>query len=114
MDALWLLRGPRDAPGWKPLEADSRADAIDVLLFDRDAWALLRAAEAPTKYEGLAPSAPADGLYLDTQGRSVYVAGGRQVQGPRDVLATLGPAAQELLQKVGDPDVVLDRLGRVY
>ena len=114
MDPLWLLKGPYEAPGWKPLEADSRANKIDLLLFDRAAWAIMRAPAAPSQYEGLAPSTPADGLYLDDQGRGVYVVAGKQVQGPEDVLATLGPDAQELLRKIGDPDAVLERLGRVY
>jgi len=42
------------------------------------------------------------------------VAGGREVRGPLDVLATLGEPAQELLRKIGDPDAVLERLGRVH
>lgn len=114
MDPLWLLEGPHEAPGWGPLEGDARGNRIDVLLFDRAAWALVRAPEPPTKYEGLAPKAPPDGLYLDPQGRPVYVARGEEVRGPREVLANLGPQAQELLQKIGEPDTVLERLGRVY
>ncbi len=114
MDALWLLKGPHQAPGWGPLEGDARGQAIDLLLFDRAAWALVRAPEAPTKYQGLVPTPPPDGLYLDDQGRGVYVVGGQTVPGPREVLATLGPQAQELLRKIGDPDTVLERLGRVY
>jgi hypothetical protein len=113
MDAIWLLEGPYEAPGWKLLEADSRASKIDLLLFDRAAWALMAAPEAPTRYEGLVPSVPADGLYLDDQGRGLYVVGGKLVKGPRDVLAALGPAGDEMLRKVGDPDVALERLGRV-
>ncbi len=114
MDALWLLQGPHEAPGWGPLEADSRAKKVDILLFDRDAWALVRAPEAPAQYAGLASSSPRDGLYLDHQGRGIYVVGGREVRSAREVIAALGPQAQELLAKVGDPDVALDRLGRVY
>ena len=114
MDAIWLLRGPYDAPGWRPLEADSRADKIDLLLFDRAEWALMRAPEAPTQYEGFTVTVPPDGLYLDDQGRGVYVVGAKLVQGPNEVLATLGPKAQELLQKIGDADTVLHRMGRVY
>ncbi len=114
MERLWLLKGAYEAPGWRPLEADARAEKVDLLLFDRTAWALLRAAEAPSQYEGLVPAAPADGLYLDDQGRGVYVAGGKQVQGPDEVLAAIGARAQELLATVGDPDAVLERLGRVY
>ncbi len=114
MDPLWLLKGPHGVPGWGPLESDARGQNIDLLLFDRDAWALMRAPEAPTKYEGLVPTSPPDGLYLNNQGVAVYVAGGQQVRGAREVLAGLGQQAQDLLQKMGDPDVVLERLGRVY
>ena len=114
MDSLWLLKGPYEAPGWKPLEADSRAKKIDLLLFDRAAWALARAPAAPAQYEGLAASVPADGLYLDDQGRGVYVVAGREVASAGEVLATLGAPAAELLGTLGDPDVVLERLGRVY
>jgi hypothetical protein len=113
MDRLWLLEGPHEAQGWQALEKDSRARAVDLLIFDRAAWALLRAPEAPAGYPGLVPTAPPDGLYLDDQGRGVYVAGGRTVPGPAEVLAALGPEAAELLRKLGDPDTVLDRLGRV-
>jgi hypothetical protein len=114
MDPLWLLEGSPAAPGWKPLEADSRASRVDLVLFDRSAWALVRAPAAPTAYEGLAPRTPPDGVYVDDQGRTAYVAGGREVRGAREVLATLGPRAQELLEKHGDPDVVLERLGLLY
>jgi hypothetical protein len=114
MDPLWLLEGSPQAPGWGPLERDARARTAEVLLFDRAAWALLRAPSAPAGYEGLAPRTPSDGLYLDDQGRGVYVVGGREVSGPHEVLAALGPEAQQLADKVGDPDTALDRLGRVY
>ncbi len=114
MNPLWLLKGSHEAPGWGPLEADARSKKVEVLLFDRDAWALLSAAAAPTEYEGLAPTTPPTGLYLDNQGRNVYIADGKKVAGAREVIASLGQAAQELLAKLGDPDVVLDRLGRVY
>jgi hypothetical protein len=114
MQPLWLLKGGHEAPGWAPLERDAREKRMDVLLFDRDAWALVRAAAAPTQYEGLVPAAPPSGLYIDNQGRHIYVADGRDVKGPREVLATLGEPAQEMLRKVGDPDIVLERLGRTY
>lgn len=114
MDSLWLLEGPHEAPGWGPLEKDARAKTIDLLLFDRAAWALVRAPAAPAAYAGLAPRVPQDGLYLDDQGRGIYVVAGQQVPSADEVLATLGPAAQELLQKVGDADTALERLGRVY
>lgn len=114
METLWLLKGKHEAPGWLPLERDARDNKTDVLLFDRDAWALVRAAEAPTQYEGLAPVAPPSGLYIDNQGRHVYIADGQQVKTPREVLATLGEPAKELLAKLGDPDLVLERLGRAF
>jgi hypothetical protein len=114
MESLWLLKGKHEAPGWSPLERDARENKIDVLLFDRDAWALVRAAEAPTQYEGLVPSPPPSGLYLDNQGRHVYIADGQQAKSARDVIATLGEPAQELLGKIGDPDTVLERLGRAF
>jgi hypothetical protein len=114
MDALWLLEGSPEAAGWGPLEKDSRAGTIDVRLFDRAAWALMRAPDAPTAYQGLVARPPPDGLYLDTQGRNMYVVGGAEVRGPLEVVAALGPQAQELLQKLGDADTVLQRLGRVY
>jgi hypothetical protein len=113
MDALWLLQGPYEAPGWKSLEADSKAKKIDLLLFDRAAWAVMRAPAAPTQYDGLVPLTPPDGLYLDDQGRGIYVVGGQLVPSAREVVAALGPQAQELLQKLGDADTVLERLGRV-
>ena len=114
MDPLWLLEGPYEAKGWGPLEADTRAKKIDVIMFDRSSWALLRAPAPPTQYEGLVPGKPRDGLYLDTQGHPIYVAGGVEVDDARKVIATLGPEAGELLRKLGDPDLVLERLGRAY
>ena len=114
MEPLWLLRGPYEAPGWKLLEADSKAGKVDLLVFDRAAWALLRAPQPPAQYEGLPASTPPDGLYLDDHGRGVYVADGRQVQGPAEVLDRLGAQAEELLARIGDPDTVLERLGRVF
>ncbi len=111
---IWKLEGPYEAPGWKPLEADSRANKVELLLFDRAEWALVNAAEPPAQYEGLVPKVPADGLYLDDQGRGFYIVGAKLVKGANEVLATLGPQAQELLAKIGDADTVLHRLGRVY
>ena len=83
MDPLWLLKGDYDAPGWRDLERDSKAEAVDLLMFDRLAWALVRAAEAPSQYQGLNPTPPPDGLYLDPYGRPVYLAGGTRSPVPR-------------------------------
>ena len=114
MTQLWLLKGTPEAPGWKNLEKDARSEEIDVVLFDRDAWALLYADEAPTKYEGLAPSEPADGLYIDNNGRPCYVVARKEVRGPMELIAALGPEAEALLKTIGDPDIVIERLGRSY
>jgi len=114
MEPMWLLKGKHEAPGWAPLERDSREKKIDVLLFDRDAWALVRAAEPPKQYEGLVPGTPSSGLYIDNQGRHVYIADGQQVKNAAEVLATLGEPAQELMKKIGDADTVLERLGRAF
>lgn len=114
MAQLWLLRGAYEAPGWKDLERDAKAGTTEVVMFDRLAWALVEADEAPTGYEGLEPGIPADGLYISPDGIPLYMAGGKEVPGPHEVLAALGPEAQEMLEKVGDPDTTLERLGRSY
>ena len=114
MDPLWLLKGGPDAPGWLQLEIEARSNKVEVLHFDRDAWALMRAAEAPTQYEGLTPTEPPDGLYLDQHGRPCYVAGRQEVSSARAVIKALGAEAEELLKQLGDPVVVLERLGRAF
>ena len=100
----------REIPGI----GDAKADAIDVLLFDRAAWALIRAAEPPQGYEGMTATAPPDGMYIDTHGRAVFVVDQHTVPGPEEVLATLGETAQEVLERVKDPVTALERLGRTY
>lgn len=114
MDPLWLLKGRWDAAGWGPLEKDARQEAVDVVHFDRDAWALVRAAEAPAGYEGLEPGVPPDGLYVDTTGYRLYVLDRQVAQDPRAVVAALGEDAERLLDELGDPDAVLEQLNRVY
>ena len=111
---IFLLKGDPDAEGWTQLEVDARSNRLDVLLFDRDRWALVRAEAAPTAYTGLTPTAPEDGLYLDNSGRPCYVVGRQEVSSARTVLKALGDEAQALLAKLGDPTLVLERLGRVY
>lgn len=114
MDPLWLLKGPPDAPGWGPLQNDAQTQKINVISFDRDRWALVKAAEAPAHYAGLVPEEPPDGLYLDNFGRPVYVVGCREVHSARAVIKALGEPAERLLDRLGDPDLVLERLGRSY
>ncbi len=111
---VWLLRGPHGAPGWFKLEADFRAELVDVLLFDRDRWALVQAAEPPNQYDDMTPEVPRDGLYLDQHGRPCYILGAREVHSARAVVKELGDEADALMQKLGDADLVLERLGRAY
>ena len=113
MDPLWLLRADPEAAGWKAVQADAKDDKIDWVLFDRDAWVLLRAA-APPSYEGFVAEKPADGIYVDQQGNSVCVLQGKLVGRPEEVIAALGDDAQKLLDKIGDPVAVLERLGKAY
>jgi len=114
MDRLWLLKGDYDAPGWKLLEKEAKAKEVDWVIFDRDAWALIRAEEEPTKYEGLTPSEPQDGLYLDHQGNAVAVFEGKLIPGPDALIEALGDEAKALLEKLGDPLKVIERLGKSY
>ncbi len=114
MEPLWLLRGHYDVPGWRPLEKDARDNTTDVIIFDRDAWALLRAAEPPTQYEGFEVAEPPDGLYVDQNGNPIYVVGRQLVPGPEAVIAALGEKAEKILQETGDPIRTLERLGRAF
>jgi hypothetical protein len=114
MDPLWLLKGKRSAPGWKLLEEESKADKVDLVIFDREGWALLRASEPPTKYEGMEPTEPADGLYVSEQGYPIYVVDKKEVAGPDPLIKALGKEAEEMLEKLGDPVVVIQRLGKAY
>ena len=111
---LWLLKGKRGVPGWKDLEQDSKADKIDVVIFDPLAWALVEQDEAPSGYEGLEAGPPDDGLYINPTGVPFYMVDGKRVDSANDVIAALGDEAVKLLEKLGDPDTVLERLGRTY
>ena len=111
---LWLLKGSPDATGWTRLEQDARADTINVLHFDSHAWALIKQEQSPSGYDGLTPGVPSDGNYLDQFGRPCYVLGAREVHSARVVINGLDDEARKLLDKVGDADLVLERLGRVF
>jgi hypothetical protein len=114
MDPLWLLKGERLAPGWKLLEEESKADKVDLVIFDREGWALIRASEPPTKYEGMESTEPADGLYVSEQGYPIYVVDKKEVPGPDPLIKALGKEAEEMLEKLGDPIAVIQRLGKAY
>ncbi len=114
MPKLWLLRGPHEAPGWQTLRADHEQERVDIVHLDPKVWALVRADDPPTGYEGMEPSEPPDGVYLDPNGSPLYLAGGEIVRGGREVIAALGEQAQQLLDRIGDPETVLERLGRAF
>jgi hypothetical protein len=114
MDPLWLLKGERTAPGWKKLEQDSKDDKVALVIFDRAAWALIRAADPPTAYEGLAPTEPKDGLYVSEQGIPIYVVDRKEVRTAEQLIDALGDEAKQLLDELGDPIKVLERLGKAY
>jgi hypothetical protein len=114
MARLYLLRGGPAAAGWRRLEREAKDQKIDLVSYDRDRWALLNAEEPPEGYAEMEVADPADGRYLDNHGRPTYVVGNEEVRDARAVVAVLGDEAQELLGKLKDPDVVLERLGRSY
>ena len=84
------------------------------MVFDRAAWALMYADEAPTKYKGLEPEAPADGLYVSEQGQPIYVLNRKEVAGPEEIIEAIGPKAKEMLKETGDTIITLQRLGLAY
>ncbi len=113
-NVLWLLKGQRDAPGWHQLERDSKADRVELVIFDRAAWALIYATESPDQYPGLAPTEPPDGLYVSEQGQPICVVDRKEVPGLNHLLRALGEEAMALAEKTGDPVVALQRLGRAF
>jgi hypothetical protein len=114
MSRLWLLSGPHDAPGWKSLRADHEAETVNIVHLDPPVWALLEADEAPAGYVGLVASDPSNGLYLDPNGSPLYVVDCHTVRRAADVVEALGDEARSLMERLGNAEAVLDRLGRVY
>jgi hypothetical protein len=114
MSPLWLLKGKLTAPGWQTLEEDSKAKKIDLVVFDRECWALVSAKKGPTKYEGLVPAEPQDGLYVSEQGQPIYVVDRQEVRGPNELIKALGEEAEKKLEELGDPIVVLQKLGKTF
>ncbi len=111
---LWMLEGSADAPGWKTLLADAKDDKIDWRLLDRDAFVIVRSDEPPEVYEGMTLCEPADGLYIDQQGNSLYVVNREQVAGPDELIEALGDEARQMYAEVGDPLLVIQRLGKAF
>ena len=114
MSRLWLLKGDREAPGWQSLRTDQQEELVDMIHLDPRVWAIVRADDPPTKYDGVEAVEPPDGLYLDPNGTPLYLVGGEPVATAEDVITALGEDASALLEKTGDPHAVLQRIGRVY
>ena len=112
---LWLLRGEHTVPGWGPLEEDAKSGKVAVVIFDRGAgWSLIRSEERVDGYEGMVSEAPLDGLYVSEHGYPIYVVDHKEVRTAREVVAAIGERAEKLLDEIGDPDTVLQRLGYAY
>ena len=57
MSRLWLLRGDREAPGWQVLRSDQQEDRVEMVHLDPRVWAIVRADEPPSGYEGVEAAA---------------------------------------------------------
>ena len=113
MKKLFLISGSYQQEGWKQLEQDAKQGKADVLLFDRDAWALIFDEQEPA-YPGMKTSQPENGLYVAQTGNYAYVVDQQEVHSATEVVQALGPEAIEMLEKIGDGDLVLQRLGRAF
>ena len=77
-------------------------------------WAILRSDQQPQGYQGLSAAEPTDGMYLDPNGSPLYLANGQVVAGAREVISALGVDAEKLLERLGEPEAVLEHLGRAF
>ena len=114
MDLLWLLVGSSDAVGWDALQVDSKEENIDLVIFDRDEWALIRSEKAPSQYEGLVPKKPSDGMYVSEHGFPVFIVNQQEVRTPEEVIRAVGGKAEELFKDLGDPLLALERAGYAF
>jgi hypothetical protein len=114
MEKLWLLKGDHEAPGWDELRRDLKEEKVDIQHLDPKVWALIRAAEPPSGYEGLRAEVPADGMYIDPNGSPSFVVDAEFTDSAHQVIAALGQEAKDLLERLGNAETTLERLGRVY
>jgi hypothetical protein len=114
MSRLWLLKGDLEAPGWQTLRKAQEDEKVDIIHLDPKVWAMVQADEPPMEFEGLVPTEPADGLYLDPNGSPLYLANGDIAKSPEEVIRALGDTAVALLEEIQDGHAVLERLGRVF
>ena len=86
---------------------------VDVARGHLEPGAISRAVASRDRRD-LGVTAPPDGLYLDNHGRPCYLLGCQEVVTARAVVKGLGDEAQALMEKFGDGDLVLERLGRAF
>ena len=114
MAKIWILRGAHEAPGWNQLRKAYEDEKVDIIHLDAKVWAIIDAEDEPTGYEGLSAGEPADGMYIDPNGSPLYLADGEILTSAEAVIKALGREAQEVLEKTGDAETALERLGKVY
>jgi len=114
MANLWILRGAHEAPGWNELRKDYEDENVDIIHLDAKVWAVIDAKEAPTGYGGLNAEEPADGMYIDPNGSPLFLFAGEVVATADALVSALGSEAEELMEKIGQAETVLERLGKVY
>jgi hypothetical protein len=114
MANLWILRGDHEAPGWQQLRTAYEEEKVEIIHLDAKVWAIVDAETEPGDYEGLTCSRPADGMYIDPNGTPLYLVGGRIVTSAGEVIEGLGQDAEKMLEKVGEAEIALERLGLVY
>jgi len=114
MAKLWIMRGAHEAPGWNDLRKTYEDEKVDIIHLDAKVWAIIDATDQPTGYEGLHAEEPADGMYIDPNGTPLFLFAGEIVPTAEALVAALGREAGELMEKIGEPEAVLERLGKVY
>lgn len=114
MAKIWILRGDHLAPGWNELRKAYEDEKVDIIHLDAKVWAIIDSDEEPTGYEGLKASEPAGGMYIDPNGTPLYLVDGAIVTSAEAVIESLGQEAAEMLEKTGNAETSLERLGRVY
>jgi hypothetical protein len=114
MSQLWILKGPHDAPGWNELRKDYEDKEVDIIHLDAKVWAIIDAEDEPAGYDGLTAEEPADGMYIDPNGSPLFLFRGEIVATAEALVSALGRRAEELTEKIGQAETVLERLGMVY
>ena len=114
MAKIWILRGAHQAPGWNELRKAYEDEKVDIIHLDAKVWAVINTETEPAGYEGLHAEEPADGMYIDPNGSPLFLFGGEVVPTAEALVSALGPKAEELMEKTGQAETALERLGLVY